>query len=91
MRSAETLKILQSIGANIRRLRTKSSVTQEQLAEMARLDRRYLQRIEKGEVNLTIDTLASLADVLGVSPASLLRPAKATSRKPGRPAKKPKA
>lgn len=36
------------------------------------IDQSYLGRIERGEVNITLDTLYKLSDALQVSPAALL-------------------
>ena len=39
-------------------------MTQEQLAEKAEIDRRYLQRIEKGTANPGVDVLTRLKSAL---------------------------
>lgn len=85
-----TKELLQSVGANVRQRRVQSGQTQEQLAEKANMDRRYLQRVERGTVNMTLSTLATLAEVLGTTPTALLRPAKVVPPKVGRPAKRPR-
>lgn len=59
------------VGANIRRLREAQGLTQEQLAGEADIAMRHLGRIERGEGNPTIDMLAKLAGVLGVTPGKL--------------------
>ncbi|MEJ7851218.1 helix-turn-helix transcriptional regulator, partial [Acinetobacter baumannii] len=50
----------------------KSSITQESLALKCEIDRSYLGRIERGEVNLTVDKLYQIAQVLQISPKDLL-------------------
>jgi len=65
-------------------------MTQEGLAEAVDLDARYVQRIERGTVNLSMDVLASLADALSVPPAQLLRSAFLEVPTPGRPRSKRK-
>jgi len=55
------------VGQNICRLRTKKALTQEQLAEKAEISRRYLQRIESGERNPTVDILTRLRRALDCS------------------------
>jgi len=55
------------LGQNVCRLRTQKALTQEQLAEKADLSRRYLQRIESGERNPTVDVLAKLRRALACS------------------------
>jgi transcriptional regulator with XRE-family HTH domain len=55
------------IGRNIHRLRLKAGLTQEQLAELADVDLRSLQRIEAGSWNMTIDYLNRFRQALGVT------------------------
>jgi len=45
------------LGRNVCRLRLKSEMTQEELAEHANIDRRYVQRIEAGTANPGIDII----------------------------------
>ena len=91
MRSPNTKTLLTYIAANVRRSRERKGLTQERLAESASVDIRYLQRVERGTINLSVDVLTALAEALGITPASLLRPAKLTPPKAGRPRKKRKA
>ena len=69
----------------MRSRRLKRAFTQEALAEAADLDLRFLQRVERGQTNLSVAVLVALADALGTSPAELFRPAKLPEAKPGRP------
>ena len=61
------------IGQRIRDLRTQRPErwTQEDLAERARISVSFLSMIERGERVAHVETLASLADALGVSLAEL--------------------
>jgi transcriptional regulator with XRE-family HTH domain len=88
MRSPKTKTLLTYIAANVRRARERKNLTQESLAESASVDIRYLQRVERGTINLSIDVLSALSEALGVTPATLLRPAKLKPPKVGRPKKK---
>ncbi|MDR3529311.1 MAG: helix-turn-helix transcriptional regulator [Rhodopila sp.] len=58
---------------NLRRLRHKSGLSQEELADRASVNRGYMSDIENGRYNATINVLAKLADALGIEPAELLR------------------
>ncbi len=79
--------ILACLGANLRRVRG-SKMTQQQLEAATGLTVQRISMIERGQVNITMETLARLADALGVPPGSLLRRAKLAPAKPGRPRKR---
>jgi transcriptional regulator with XRE-family HTH domain len=80
---------LRFIAANTRRWRLRRGLTQEGLAELADLDLRFIQRIERGSTNLSISVLVALADALEVNPTALFRAAKLDPARPGRPRKQP--
>jgi transcriptional regulator with XRE-family HTH domain len=80
-------EILAYVAANLRRLRG-SKLTQQQLEAATGLGVQYIRKIERGRVNITIDTLRRLANALGVPPSHLLRKAKLSPPKPGRPRKR---
>ena len=80
-------EILASVGANVRRLRARK-FTQQELEALTGLDVQRIRKIEGGGVNITIDTLRRLANALGVSPGVLVRKAKLSPAKPGRPRKR---
>jgi len=55
------------LGERIRQERKKLSLTQSTLAESINISGTYMGAIERGERNLTLDTLVRLANRLGVS------------------------
>jgi transcriptional regulator with XRE-family HTH domain len=59
------------LAANVLRFRAALGLTVETAAERGDLDRRQWQRVEAGEANATIRTLARLARALGVRVQSL--------------------
>ena len=69
---ARTRVVLKAIGANVRALRLERHLTQAALAERADYDDRFIQYVEAGDRTLTIDSLVSLADALGVAPQILI-------------------
>jgi len=73
------------IAANVRQVRRRLGITQEELAEKADLSLRYIQEVERGEANLSIAVLAAFADALDVPAASLLRRARLLAPLRGRP------
>lgn len=60
------------LGAQVRDLRRARGLTQEALAEKLGVTPRYLAGIERGERNLTLDSVDALAVQLGVPAATLL-------------------
>ena len=60
------------VAANVKRLRLRLGLSQEQLAEVCGDHRTYIGSIERGERNITISTLEAVAVALGVKPADLL-------------------
>lgn len=60
------------VGRNIRNQRNKLKINQEKLALLANIDRSYMGRIERGEVNITIEKLYGLCVVLQCEPIVLL-------------------
>jgi transcriptional regulator with XRE-family HTH domain len=65
---------LMVFGKNLRDLRRASKLSQEQLAELADLHPRALQKIEAGDVNVTLNTLLRIQKALGCSWETLFRP-----------------
>ena len=60
------------LGANVKALRTKRKLTQEQLADRCDLHRTYIGAIERGERNVSLKNIVILAQALDVTPAGLL-------------------
>lgn len=62
----------EAIGRAIRTARKQQGFTQETFAMAASLDRSYMGAIERGEFNLTIETLLKITTGLGLSASELL-------------------
>jgi len=58
--------IYKKLGDNIRNLRKKSGLTQERLAELARMDPKSVIEIENGNRNPTLKTIRKIALALKV-------------------------
>jgi transcriptional regulator with XRE-family HTH domain len=63
----------QILGRNVSRLRNQIRLTQEELAEKAEISRGFLQEIEKGGKNPTINVTARLRKALQCSWMELLQ------------------
>lgn len=59
-------------GDNLRGKRKDMGVSQDQLALQADIDRSYIGRIERGEVNITLEKAYQLAEVLKCDVRELL-------------------
>ena len=60
------------VARNLKRLRKERELTQEELADLAGLNRNYVGMIERQENAATVDTLEVLARALRVDPVRLL-------------------
>ncbi|MBQ9202887.1 MAG: helix-turn-helix transcriptional regulator [Prevotella sp.] len=65
--------ILELFGRNVQRLRTGQNISQEKLAEKARLHRTYIGMVERAERNITLINMQKIANALGVEIGELLR------------------
>ncbi len=61
------------VGETIRKIRRKKGVTQEQLADLAGINRTHMYRIENGQVKTTIGSLQRIANALQVRVRDLVR------------------
>ena len=57
---------------NLRSLRNKKGMTQEQLAAAASIGRSFVNQLERGHYSATLETVATLAAALDVSPDALI-------------------
>jgi transcriptional regulator with XRE-family HTH domain len=75
-------------GRRVGEIRRARGWTQARLAERWGVSLKYVERVEAGQENLTIESLALLAGVLRVQPDELLRPPLTRGRRRiGRPRK----
>jgi len=61
------------IGRNIRQLRKSAGLTQDVFADRSGLNRAHVGEVERGESNVTIQTLKIIADTLKVKIGDLVR------------------
>ena len=64
--------LLVALGQAIRHIRLDKGVSQEKLALLAEVDRSYVGRVERGDNNVAILTLARLAKALEISMQDLM-------------------
>lgn len=67
-----TKNVAARVGTNLQRLRQERRLSLSEAARLSGIAKATLSNLEAGRGNPTIDTLAALADVLGVLPGDLL-------------------
>jgi transcriptional regulator with XRE-family HTH domain len=73
------------VGGELRRLRERANMTQEQLSFRAGLSRPYISQLERDLKSPTLDTLFLICDALDVSATNVVRRVDAArKRRPGR-------
>ena len=64
----------ETIGLKIRAIRRARGLSQQAFADELEFDRTYIGSLERGERNLTLDTVVALAERLGIDVLELLVP-----------------
>jgi len=59
-------------GKKVRAMRKKRGLSQDNLANLSKIDRSYIGRIDRGEINISLEKLYILAEALECNPAELL-------------------
>ncbi|WP_104493491.1 helix-turn-helix domain-containing protein [Paracoccus denitrificans] len=67
------MRLRERVARNLRRLRQEKSLSQEELADRADINRNYVGMLEREENAATVDMLEKLAAVLEVDPVEFLR------------------
>lgn len=63
--------VTQEFGRRVRERRHALGLSQEALAERSRLHWSYIGRVERGQVNLSLHNIVSLAETLEMDPGEL--------------------
>jgi len=69
-----TGKLQETVGVNLRAYRIKRGLSQEDFAEVLGVHRTYMGAIERGERNLTLQSVEKIAARLRLRPLDLLQP-----------------
>lgn len=64
--------LAKELGKKIRQARKAKGLSQDIFALTCQVDRSYMGRIERGEVNITVEKLYQIAESLECRPAELL-------------------
>ncbi len=63
----EITMILKKLGERIKKLRKEAGISQEKLAELAGLDRTYINGVENGRRNISIINMEKICTALEIS------------------------
>ncbi|MBI4685679.1 MAG: helix-turn-helix transcriptional regulator [Nitrospirae bacterium] len=69
------------LGERIRELRKSSGITQEELGEKAALNYKFIGELERGKVNVSLDSIVRIAGALGVKTGDLFSKEKIPQQK----------
>jgi transcriptional regulator with XRE-family HTH domain len=61
------MQLTEKVGARITQLRKQKNLSQQKFAYAADMERTYLNHIEKGRKNISVNTLQKVITALGVS------------------------
>ena len=70
-----------TVGKNVRALREKLGLSQDVFADDCGVHRTYIGSVERGERNITLDTLARIAKAAKTTPVDLLAEKQPKKRK----------
>ncbi|XPV75770.1 MAG: helix-turn-helix domain-containing protein [Desulfovibrio sp.] len=70
---------LTTIGLRIKDLRTQAELSQQTLAEKADISYKYLGKIERGQVNLSVEVFLKVIKALNVNSEEILSPTETVS------------
>ncbi|HDR4914383.1 TPA: helix-turn-helix transcriptional regulator [Bacillus cereus] len=67
------MELIKKLGERIRFLRKEQKLSQERLGELSNIHTNHIGAIERGEKNVTIESLAKIANGLGIALEELFR------------------
>ncbi len=68
------------VAKQLRKLRIDAEMSQDNLAQLAGIDRKTINRIENGHFSPTLDTITRVCVVLKITPSNLLGSGKTTQK-----------
>ena len=70
---SEAAEFQKRLGVRIREIRTAQGFSQESFAEACELHRTHVSLLERGRINITVNTARQIAHVLDISLSELFR------------------
>ncbi len=74
-------QLQRNIGDNLRAHREAKGLSQEDFADELNVHRTYMGGVERGERNLTLETVEKFAAMIGMEPWALLQPPRQSRRR----------
>jgi len=68
------MELREILARNVRMRRNRLGLNQDELADLAKMDRTYVSKIENCRNAATVDMIEKLAAAFGLEPPDLLRP-----------------
>lgn len=65
--------VRKQIGKRIREIRTVKALSQEELGDKADLNYKFISELERGKVNISLDSIVRISQALGVYISDLFR------------------
>ncbi|MBW1616715.1 MAG: helix-turn-helix transcriptional regulator [Deltaproteobacteria bacterium] len=72
MQAHKNQEALKKFGTRVRQNRLDKGISQEELAELANVHRTYIGMIERGEKNITLNTMLNITNALGIKLTNLI-------------------
>lgn len=73
MNREDTGEFQKQIGIRVRELRTERDISQEAFADLCSLHRTHMSLLERGRVNITMNTLKMILDALEITASDFFR------------------
>ena len=87
VRPIDPARLVRNVGERLGELRREREMTQQEVADRLQVTLRYVQKVEAGEANLTLRSLAEFANALRSPIEALFTTPEPRRRRPGRPGK----
>lgn len=71
MNTKQNEKIRQELGEKVRSVREKAKLTQDEVAKKAGMSSNYFAKIERGEINTTVEKLYKIIKALNVDASDI--------------------
>jgi len=73
VKADEAAKFQRRIGARVRELRTEREISQEAFADLCSLHRTHMSLLERGRVNITMNTFKAILNALGMKASDFFK------------------